>query len=237
MLLYYVRHGDPIYDPDSLTPLGHRQAEAVAKRLASFGLDEIYASTSNRAILTATPTSEITKRQIKQLDFANEGHAWNQLTVNTPEGKRWLFARTEIKELFHTKEMRELGFKWYEHPALKEYNYKAGIERIQRESDAFFESLGYKHEGDGKYKVVAKNDKRVALFAHAGFGIAFISCLLGIPYPMFSSHFDIGHSSVTVINFAEENGYAYPRVISYSNDSHIYKEGLPTRYANNYISY
>ncbi len=237
MLFFYVRHGDPIYNPDSLTPLGHRQAEAVAKRLASFGLDEIYASTSNRAILTATPTSELTKREITKLDFANEGHAWAELTVNTPEGKRWLFALTEIKELFHTKEMRELGFKWYEHPALKEYNYQAGIERIQRESDAFFESLGYKHEGDGKYKVVAKNDKRVALFAHAGFGIAFLSCLLGIPYPMFSSHFDIGLSSVTVINFAEENGYAYPKVITYSNDSHIYREGLPTKNANGGVSY
>ena len=30
MILYYVRHGDPTYNPDELTPLGHRQAEAVA---------------------------------------------------------------------------------------------------------------------------------------------------------------------------------------------------------------
>ena len=29
MLLYIVRHGDPIYQPDSLTPLGERQAEAI----------------------------------------------------------------------------------------------------------------------------------------------------------------------------------------------------------------
>ena len=31
MLLFCVRHGDPIYDQDSLTPLGHRQAQAVSK--------------------------------------------------------------------------------------------------------------------------------------------------------------------------------------------------------------
>ena len=36
MLFFYVRHGDPIYDPDSLTPLGHRQAEAVAKSYPNF---------------------------------------------------------------------------------------------------------------------------------------------------------------------------------------------------------
>ena len=41
MLLFYVRHGDPIYEPDQLTPLGEQQAEAVARRLALFGVDEI----------------------------------------------------------------------------------------------------------------------------------------------------------------------------------------------------
>ena len=97
MLFFYIRHGDPIYDPDSLTPLGHRQAEAVAKRLSLYGLDEIYASTSNRAVLTATPTSEMLKKPITELDWANEAHAWEELTVKTPEGKRWLFHRTEIK--------------------------------------------------------------------------------------------------------------------------------------------
>ncbi|MBO6263170.1 MAG: histidine phosphatase family protein [Clostridia bacterium] len=44
MILYYIRHGDPIYDPDSLTELGHKQAEALANRFALYGLDEIYCS-------------------------------------------------------------------------------------------------------------------------------------------------------------------------------------------------
>ena len=56
MLLYYLRHGDPIYDPDSLTELGHQQAQALSKRLSLYGLDEIYASTSIRAQMTAEPT-------------------------------------------------------------------------------------------------------------------------------------------------------------------------------------
>ena len=53
MLLFFVRHGDPVYVPDSLTPLGRRQAEAVAKRLARYGLDKIYVSSSARAIQTS----------------------------------------------------------------------------------------------------------------------------------------------------------------------------------------
>ena len=72
MLLFYVRHGDPIYDPDSLTPLGERQAESVAKRLALFGIDEIYASTSTRAIQTAQPLCELLGKKLTTLDFLNE---------------------------------------------------------------------------------------------------------------------------------------------------------------------
>ena len=63
MIFFYVRHGDPIYNPDSLTPLGERQAEALAKRLCMHGVNKVYASTSNRAILTAKPTAEQAARQ------------------------------------------------------------------------------------------------------------------------------------------------------------------------------
>ena len=58
MLLYYVRHGDPIYEPDSLTELGHKQAAALAKRFSLYGLDEVYSSPSIRARQTAQPTCE-----------------------------------------------------------------------------------------------------------------------------------------------------------------------------------
>ena len=33
MFLYYVSHGDPIYDPDSLTEFAHKQAKALVKRV------------------------------------------------------------------------------------------------------------------------------------------------------------------------------------------------------------
>lgn len=69
MLLFYVRHGDPVYNPDSLTPLGKRQAEAVAKRLAIYGIDKIYSSTSNRAYRTAMPLSELTKKTLYKWIF------------------------------------------------------------------------------------------------------------------------------------------------------------------------
>lgn len=233
MLFFYVRHGDPIYNPDSLTPLGRRQAEAVAKRFALYGVDKIFSSTSNRAIETATPTCEILKKEMTLVDFANEGHAWNELTFENESDKKWLFQHETARPLFTSAEVRESGFKWYEHPEFKEYNYKKGMSRITSETDKFFADLGYEHiPFTGKYKVTKPNDERVALFAHQGFGLAFLSAVLNIPYPVICSHFDMTHTGITVINFAEQDGFSIPKVLTLSNDSHIYKEGLPTNYQN-----
>ena len=234
MLFYYVRHGDPIYDPDCLTPLGERQGEAVAKRLAMHGVHKIYASTSNRAIMTAEPTCEILKMDKTLLDFSNEDHAWHQLTVVNDHGaRRWGFEDKATRKLFADPSVIAMGQNWYDHPAFKDTTFKEGIERIQRESDDFFATLGYEHiKGTGTYKVVESNAARVALFAHQGFGLAFLSCILDIPYPQFCIHFDICHTGMTAIEFTEEDGIAIPKVLTFSSDSHIYKEGLPTNYNN-----
>ena len=232
MIFYYIRHGDPIYSPDSLTPLGERQAEAVAKRLALYGVDKIYSSTSNRAILTAKPTCELTKKELTELDFANEGYAWRDFHIDYEGGGGgWLFQDQKSIELFNTKEIRDLGDRWYEHPELEKYDYRRGVERVYNDIDAFFESLGYEHiRYTGKYKVKESNNQRIALFAHQGFGLAFLSCLLDIPYPTFCTHFDMTHTGVTVIEFWERGGYTIPKILTLSNDSHLYREGLPTKY-------
>lgn len=233
MLFFYIRHGDPIYSPDSLTPLGERQAEALAKRLSLYGLDRIYASTSNRAIQTAKPTCDILKKEMTLVDFANEHHAWEELAVDAGDGKHWMFQQDAICRLFTQESIRKLDSKWYEHPALKAYNLQKGMDRIADEADKFFLALGYEHIRDtGSYKVVNSNDERVALFAHQGFGMAFLSCLLDIPYPQFSIHFDTCHSGMTVIEFREKDGYAIPKILTLSSDSHLYREGLPTNYNN-----
>ena len=229
MLFFYLRHGDPIYDPDSLTKLGEKQAEALAKRLSLYGIDQIFASTSKRAIMTAQPTCDLLKKEMTLLDFCHEGHAWAELTVRDEKGQRWLFHDEQIKLLFTDPSVRALSDRWYEHPALRQY--QKGIERVSDEADNFFLSLGYEHErGTGRYRVIRPNKDRVALFAHQGFGMAFLSSLLDIPYPQFSVHFDICHTGMTVIEFKEVNGYAIPKILTLSSDSHLYREGLPTIY-------
>lgn len=221
MLFIYVRHGEPIYDPDSLTELGHKQAEKVASILSKKGVDQIFSSTSNRAIQTAMPTAKKMNKEITYLDFAHEIHPWNRMTLDTPNGKLWLFQSPETIELFHTKEIFDLGYTWYDHPSFSNLSFKDEMNRVQKESDQFFLRLGYQHLGGGKYQVIKENSDRVVMFAHQGFGFEFLSLLLNIPYPMFCTRFELGHAEITFIEFKNKNGYAYPRILSLSNHFHL----------------
>lgn len=243
MLFYFVRHGDPIYDPDSLTELGHKQAAALAKRLSILGFDEIYCSTSVRAQQTAAPTCEALGITPKLLEWTNERYAWEEFAIvgKANEKKHWVFQLGEYMDMFNEKSVRDLGFKWYEHEYFKDYpSFGEGIKRIDKETDDFFLSLGYKHNREiGGYEPVAPNEKRIALFAHQGFGLSFFSSFMDIPYPYFSTHFDFGHSSVTVVHFRETGllrrggeKYIYPKILQLSNDSHLYKEDILTGYQN-----
>jgi len=231
MLLFFVRHGDPIYDPDSLTDLGKRQAEALVKRMEVCKPDKIFASSSIRAIKTAEPTANALGKEIEIMDWCHENHAWQELTVTLPNGGlRWLWSHKETEQLFNTPEVRKLDREWYRYPGLE--RYEKGIKRIQQETDAFLLSLGYRHDYENsRYIAERPNEDRIALFAHEGFGAAFLSCLLDIPYSLYSTHFRMSHSGMTVIEFAGED-VVIPHVLQESNDSHLFAAGISTNYQN-----
>ena len=233
MILYYVRHGEPIYDPDSLTELGQKQAAALAKRFSLYGLDEVYSSPSNRAKLTAKPTCEALGLEMKICDWADEALAGLDTGMKNKEGGFvWSFADKEMSEKFNDPSVRALDKEWYKHPYFEGFPFEKGMKRIDSAVDEFLLSLGYKHDRENNcYEKVGKSPERVALFAHHGASMMILSSILDIPYPMFSTRCSLGHTGVCVLAFGEE-GRIYPQVFQHSNDSHLYKEGLLTGYNN-----
>lgn len=233
MLLFYVRHGDPIYDPDSLTELGMTQAEALVHRMKECNPDRIYASSSNRAIMTAEPTARYLKKEIEILDWCNECYVGGEFRVEKEGGgTAWCFYDPGMRSILNSNEVRKLDKEWYDHPAFANTLFKSGIQRVQREVDNFMLSLGYEHDKDRNgYIPVKPNNERIALFAHQGFGFVFLSCLLDIPYPFISLRFDMSTSNMTVIEFGDGD-LVIPKVLQLSNDSHIFAAGMSTDYHN-----
>ena len=56
--------------------------------------------------------------------------------------------------------------------------------------------------------------------------------MLDIPLPAAWATMDIGHSSMTVVEFADEGGLCLPKLLTMCSDAHLYAEGLPTKYNN-----
>ena len=235
MLLFYIRHGRPCYNPDELKPAGRRQAEAVARRLALYGVDRVFASSSNRAIETAQPTCDICELEMTVLDWCNEGYAWNDTSADRGDGRvTWAFNIPEWRRRFVNEEVLRLGSDWYDHPFFEGTKFKEGMLRVNREVDAFLASLGYVHDRPRHlYAAERPNDERVALFAHEGFGKMFLSSVLDIPYCVFSTRFELGYTGMSVIEFlVEDDGLCIPRALMVSADGHLYRDGLPTNYQN-----
>ncbi len=227
MIFYYIRHGEPIYSPDSLTEYGVEQAKALGKRFALYGLDEIYSSPSTRALQTAQATCDALGKTPTLLDWTNEAVAWKYFTVEREGVWRWLFHDSEYYGKFRSGSMQALGERWADSDEYLKEHAKKGKAYIDREVDGFLLSLGFRHDREkGGYETLQPNGKRIALFAHQGFGLAFLSSLMDIPYPTFCTKFDIGHSGVTVVYFDEKKPFTYPKILQLSNDSHLYKESI-----------
>ncbi|MBR4866394.1 MAG: histidine phosphatase family protein [Clostridia bacterium] len=230
MLLYIIRHGDPIYNPDTLTPKGKLQAAAMGKRLSVHGVDKIFSSPNGRARETAQPTCDLMGLTAEIEPWTSEDLAWKDLSRLDSQGRRnWTFAIPKHKLLADPLALTD---RWYDGEPFEGSNSKAGYERVQRESDAFFAKLGYVREGN-VYRIEAPTEERVAVFCHHGFGVTWLSHLLSIHPVQFWSSFDISHSGLTILHFANNpDGYTCPKCLCLSDLGHVYREGLPVVYNN-----
>ncbi len=233
MLLFIIRHGDPIYDPDQLTPLGELQARAVAKRFAVHGLDRIYTSPLNRARQTARPTCEMLGMTAQVEDWMSEKKLWDEIAVPGPDGGvHWPFHAVENTAWFRSAENADLGDRWIELDIFKKMRETGAWERIIRCSDEFLARQGYVREGT-VYRAVRPNDDRVAAFCHQGFGNTWLSHLLHVPPHLYWTSFDMSHSGVMVIELRNRpGGITVPQCLQMSDLSHILLEGLPYRFQN-----
>lgn len=223
MRIYIVRHGDPDYANDTLTKNGELEAQALARRLAGYNLDELYSSPLGRAQKTASYTQHLTNREVITLPWATE---WSFLGhVDTPLGD---VARWDIPgEIYRPLEEGSYDVSEYNNYVPDEAVVKEQFEKLALSSDAFLKEYGYVKEGC-RYRITESSDKQIALFCHNGFGLAWIAYLLNISYRVVWSSFWLAPTSVTTILFEERSqNFAVPRALSVGDTSHLYEERLP----------
>ena len=236
MLLYFLRHGDPIYHPDCLTDKGKEQAESLSRRLLGSGIDEIYASSSVRAQQTARPLADKLGKPIHTMHWCHEDLAYRDFTIEE-DGKRvWFFESEKFLSRMGRPDVAALGYDWERHPLFAATRCGEGFRRIAGHTDSFMATLGFRHDTENHCFVAEPptggEEKRIALFAHGGFGRAFLAHLLDIPFP-FATRMMHNHSGMTVLWFRPyPDGLTFPRLIMFSGDGHLYKD-VPSTVFNN----
>lgn len=225
MRLYIIRHADPDYPNQTITAVGHLEAQALARRLAGHGLDRIFTSPLGRVLHTMQYTSNLLKlpyqienwlREISE--FRVDSETWGSLAAWDIPG-----------EVYQAAEPPPSVENWTHIPPLDQPLFATYLDQLRQNSDAFLHQLGYQREGR-RYRILQSNREQIAIFCHNGFGLTWLAHLLSIPLPVMWSSFWLPPSSVSTVLFEERSlNWAVPRCLGMADVSHLYEARLPVQ--------
>lgn len=232
MKILFIRHGDPDYEHDTLTPKGEREASLLAERIAKYeiehGFRDIYVSSLGRARKTAQISLERMGREATAVyDWMKE---FPGECVRPDKGVKflcwdWLPSDWTADGRYYDRE----GWKTTEVMQDKTATVVSEYEHVTGEFDKLLEEHGYvrtKNGGGFYYRAERPNNDTLAFFCHFGVESVFLSHLLGISPMILWHQTAAAPTSVTVLATEERrNGIATWRMLSYGDISHLYAGG------------
>ena len=233
MLLYFVRHGIPDYETDTLLPEGKLQAELVSERMIKSGVDVIYSSPMGRARETAQPTAEKTGLPVNILPWAYELGPETYTTL--PDGEKtaisWINGTYWMQPAFRNGTPED----FLKLDLVKDTGFPDRYRMITEGLDELLLQHGYRRNANGFYDIVKPSDEHIALFCHCAMMRVMFSHLTNIPYQYLNFTLVSNFTGVTVFSFEPwetEDRELVPRLISYGDVGHIYtdEEALPFKH-------
>lgn len=228
MRIVLIRHGDPNYEKDCLTELGHKQAAVAAQRLLKEGIDEIYSSPLGRARQTAGYFSQASGiKDIKILDFIEEIRFGTEEHLYDNKWNPWLGVQALVRE---GKDLQTPA--WREYPVFKDNLATVDADKIGAETDKWLAGLGYVREGlyyrctkaSGSEDQNGK-EKTIAIFCHGGASAAFLARVLNQTFPyMCGTLLYFPHTTITVLEFDDTPGVLTLPIVDLLNDARHIRE-------------
>lgn len=234
MRLIIIRHGDPIYDPDTLTEKGKREASILGKWLKkNFGdVKNIYVSPLGRAQETAKPIMDAYDLEAVTLPWLKEfGPFKGYMKGRIPAIYGcWDYLPKDMeaeKELYTEK--------WLELPQIANskipQTYKETIDGF----DALLANHGYQKEGT-YYKVIKPNHDTIVLVCHFGIECVLLSRLLNSsPWVFFQGTIAPTSSFTYLITEEREEGIASFRLQQFGDISHLREAGEEPSFSGRFV--
>jgi len=222
MRILLIRHGDPDYASDSLTPAGKEEAVLLSERLLKTPIDHIYVSPLGRAQETAAAylsragKSSVTVPLFRE--FINP--------VTDPETGKQLPFPWDLQPGYWTKqELFYTQSSWRNHPMMSSGSIGNIYDEVCSTLDQILSDHGYDRQGN-MYEAREANHETIAIFCHLGTICVLLSHLLGISPVILWHAISAPASSVTTL-YTEERlkGQALFRCQSIGDISHLYAAG------------
>lgn len=222
MRLIFIRHGEPNYELDTLTPKGWREAELLSERVVRMeNVREYYCSPLGRARDTASLSMKRLGKEARICGWLEEFHA----DVKDPQTGMpripWDFMPSQWtgEPLLYDKDQ------WYHAPVMRTGNVEERYQWVCSGLDGLLAEHGYVREGN-TYRTAASNSGTLVFFCHFGVTMVMLSHLLGIAAPLLWQGCMAAPASVTeMITEEREKGTAYFRCTRMGDVSHLYTAG------------
>lgn len=227
MKLLIVRHADPDYTIDSLTPTGWKEAELLSRRLSGLDVKACYVSPLGRAKDTASLTLAKLNQEATVCDWLqefpprifrpdqeDETIPWDWLPADWTSD-----ARHYDKDAWHTTKIMTAG-----HVGETYHQVVTGLDQL-------LSAHGYDRHGSC-YQVTKANSDTIILFCHFGLECVLLSHLLGIsPMVLWHGTCAAPSSVTTLVTEERRKGIAYFRMSSFGDISHLYAAGKQPSFA------
>ena len=221
MRIVIIRHADPDYDNNTLTPQGFKEAEALGKHYNASMFDDIYCSSLARARLTCDAVIK-GEKDVTVCDWLQEFyHPYtNEDGLTTYP---WDFMPNYVKR--HPEVLYNPNY-LDDYQPFKDINLKKEHDIVITEFDKILAKHGYKRNGLF-YDVLDPNEKTIAFFCHFGMMSVLIAHIMNVPYTLIAQFLVCLPSGVTMLVSEErEKGVAQFRMQKYGDISHLKMEGI-----------
>ena len=229
MRLLFIRHGDPDYEHDGLTPTGEREAELLVPRMAGETVTAFFVSPLGRAKATARPTLEALGRTATEYDWLRE----LSIPVLRPDRNgEYSHVPWDWLPADWLQDPRLLDpVRWRENEVLAAEGVGEACDRVTASFDALLKAHGYARSGL-LYAVERPNTETLAFFCHFGLSCVLLSHLMNCSPMVLWQGLCMAPSSVTTV-YSEERrpGVASFRAASVGDISHLYVRGVPPSFA------
>lgn len=221
MKILIVRHADPDYSIDSLTPTGWEEAKLLADRLTKLEVKAFYVSPLGRAKDTASFTLERLGREAQILDWLREFPAKVIKPHKTEPGNAWDWLPQDWTQrpIFYDREH------WSQAEEFVCGDVDALAHKVWDGLDQLIANHGYVREGNF-YRAVSPNEDTVVLICHFGLECVLLGHLLGISPMVLWHNTCAAPTSVTTLTTEERrDGIATFRMNAFGDTSHLYAAG------------